>query len=167
MRPLKRSRGSPSIGETDARRESTGRHSTPAQAHTQREGSSTHRTHPQSDVRRESPGRHSTLSQTHTQREGSSSHRTHHQSDARRESSSSRRTPPHTSHRRESSSSSHRTPRVQSSGRDRSQTPPVLHRNRKPGWMLLTPYTDPCQQKKPRTNVIQLMYITNLFFCFN
>ena len=135
MRPLKRSRGSPSIGETDARRGSTGKHSTPSHTRDQSEGSSSQPTHPRSDARRESSSTRRTPPYTSHRRESSSSHRDHHRSDRQRQS------PP----------SSHSTPTVQSSGRESTQTPPVLHRIRKPGWMLLSPYTDPCQRKRPRT----------------
>ncbi|KAI9177581.1 hypothetical protein LWI28_016890 [Acer negundo] len=100
-----------------------------------------------------------------TRRDRSSSERSPSRGDTRRERSFSHHSPPHKIHggtdRPHSvallntwwqRSFSLRTPPVQSSSK--AYSPPQIQRQlrvRRPGWQLMTPYTDLCRPKKPRT----------------
>ncbi|TXG67523.1 hypothetical protein EZV62_008798 [Acer yangbiense] len=83
VRPLKRTRRSPPIPQSDTWRESSSRQRTPPQRDTRRESVSRQRTPPHNDTRRESSSRQRTSPQ-----------RSHSQSDAWRVSSSRQHTPP-------------------------------------------------------------------------
>ncbi|KAK4859970.1 hypothetical protein QYF36_015187 [Acer negundo] len=125
VRPLKRCRRNSPTHQRDTGRESN----------TRRDRSSSERSPSRGDTRREI----------------SSSHHSPPHRDTRRHRSSSQRSPLHSNPQRQRSSSL-RTPPVESSSG--ACSPPQIQRQlrvRRPGWQLMTPYTDLCRPKKPRT----------------
>ncbi|KAI9182725.1 hypothetical protein LWI28_028255 [Acer negundo] len=105
----------------------------------------------ESDTRRDRSSSERSPSRRDTRREISSSHHSPPHRDTRRHMSSSQRSPLHSSPQRQRSSSLHTPPVESSSG---ACSPPQIQRQlrvRRPGWQLMSPYTDPCRPKKPRT----------------
>ncbi|KAK4848942.1 hypothetical protein QYF36_019046 [Acer negundo] len=132
VRPLKRSRRNSPTHQRDTGRESD----------TRRDRSSSERSPSRGDTRREISSSHHSLP-----------HR-----DTRRHRSSLQRSPLHSNPQRQRSSSL-RTPPVESSSG--ACSPPQIQRQlrvRRPGWQLMTPYTDPCRPKKPRTRPVSSVH---------
>ncbi|KAI9177646.1 hypothetical protein LWI28_017719 [Acer negundo] len=105
----------------------------------------------ESDTRRDRSSSERSPSRRDTRREISSSHHSPPHRDTRRHRSSSQRSPLHSSPQRQRSFSLHTPPMESSSG---ACSPPQIQRQlrvRRPGWQLMSPYTDPCRPKKPRT----------------
>ncbi|KAK4837406.1 hypothetical protein QYF36_005162 [Acer negundo] len=105
----------------------------------------------ESDTRRERSSSERSPSRGDTRRERSSTHHSPPHRDTRRQRSFSQRSPPHSNPLRQRSFSL-RTSLVESSSEACSPRQIQCQlRVRRPGWQLMTPYTDPCRPKKPRT----------------